>query len=190
MTPDARPLRADAAQNRARLLAAAREVFAERGARTSLNEVVRRAGVGPGTLYRHFPTLRALMVALIHEDVAALCAHGRQLLAEAPPEEALRRWLEAFIRHASTMQGLPAAHLLATADPEDTSDFAALHDALTAVGADLLDRWRQDQGPAAPNPDIRDVLRLANAIAWACQQAPEDQQLPDRLLALIVRSEP
>jgi len=190
MTPGARPLRADAAQNRARLLTAAREVFAERGARTSLNEVVRRAGVGPGTLYRHFPTLRALLVALIHEDVAALCAHGRRLLAEAPPEEALRLWLRAFTRHASTMQGLPAAQLLATADPEDTSDFAALHDALTAVGADLLDRWHQDQGPTAPKPDIRDVLRLANAIAWACQQAPEDQQLPDRLLALVLRSEP
>ena len=71
-----RRMRVDAAENRARLLTAARAVFTERGARASLNEVAKRAGVGSGTLYRHFPSLQALLVAIISDDVAALCERG------------------------------------------------------------------------------------------------------------------
>ena len=72
-------MRADARRNRERIVAAAREVFAEQGPGASLNQVAQRAGVGAGTLYRHFPTSQDLFVEIIQDQVAALCAHGREL---------------------------------------------------------------------------------------------------------------
>jgi AcrR family transcriptional regulator len=180
-----RPIRADAAANRAQILVAARAVFTERGGRTSLNEVVRRAGVGPGTLYRHFPDLQALLVALIQEDVDDLCAYGRRLATAADPDEALRQWLRAFVLHTSRMRGLPAEHLAMSSDPEQLNNLSALHDAILKIGAELLERCRRPGSRSAPGPDVRDLLRLASAIAWAGQQAPDDEELTDRLLALV-----
>jgi AcrR family transcriptional regulator len=181
--PDGRRLRADAADNRARLLAAARSVFTERGARASLNEVAKRAGVGPGTLYRHFPTLQALLVALISEDVDKLCRHGRDLLAHDDPDIGLRLWLRAFALHASAMQGLLATQLAVDFVPGDGNALAACHDAILSVADELLNRSKR-RGSTPPDVDVRDLLRLVNAIAWASQQSPEDTTLVDRLLSI------
>lgn len=178
-----RRLRVDAAENRSRLLAEARSVFTERGARASLNEVAKRAGVGPGTLYRHFPTLQALLVALISDDVDILCRRGRELLADDDPDTGLRLWLRAFALHASAMQGLLATQLAVDFVPGDGNALAACHDAILDVAGELLNRSKRC-GATSPDVEVRDLLRLVNAIAWASQQAPEDATLIDRLLAI------
>lgn len=178
-----RRMRVDAAENRARVLVAAKAVFTERGPRASLNEVAKRAGVGSGTLYRHFPSLQALLVAIITEDVERLCEKGRDLMTQQDPDTALLRWLRAFVSHASTMQGLLAAQLAVEFVPGDGNALAECHDAIVATGGALLDRSKRE-GSSWLDADIRDVLRLANAIAWASQQTPDDTNLVDRLFTL------
>jgi AcrR family transcriptional regulator len=181
--PRARRQRTDAIENRAKLLSAAKTVFAERGADASLNEIAKRAGVGSGTLYRHFPTLQALLVAILSNDVDALCAQGRHLLSDPDPDAAFRRWLYAFTIHASTMNGLLAAQLAVEFVPGDGNPLAGCHDAIVATGKQLLDRANQ-KGTTTLSTNINDLLRLATAIAWASQQAPEDPGIIDRLFSI------
>src|SRR5437763_7936281 len=92
----ARPKRADARRNYQKVLAAAREAFAEGGEWTSLEEIARRAGVGIGTLYRHFPTRQALLEALYVDEVEEVCRSASQLDA-VDPWKALNTWFERFI---------------------------------------------------------------------------------------------
>lgn len=181
-----RRTRADAVANRARVLTAARIVFLEAGPNASLNEVAKRAGVGPGTLYRHFPTLQALLVAIVSDDVAVLCAQGRDLLAHDNAGTGLRRWLRAFAMHASTMRGLLATQLAVEFTPGDGNALAACHEAIRVTGAELLARAKSEDAIPA-DTDILDLLRLVNAIAWASQQSPGDESLMDRLLTLALR---
>jgi AcrR family transcriptional regulator len=170
--------RADARHNRARILAAAGEVFTERGARASLNEVAKRAGVGAGTLYRHFPSLQALLVAIVAGSVAALRERGRELLAHPDPDAALLLWLRDFAAHAGTMQGLLAVQLAVEIGPGEGHALAESHAVIVSTGAELLGR------SARAGTDIKDLLRLVNAIAWADQQVPDDPGLIDRLFAI------
>ncbi|GAB2852354.1 TetR/AcrR family transcriptional regulator [Actinoallomurus bryophytorum] len=183
-----RRMRADARDNRERVLRAARAAFAEDGPRASLNKIAQRAGVGAGTLYRHFPTLDALLVAIIGADVEALCERGRGLLDRPSPGEALTTWLRAVAVHATAMRGLVATRMAAqTADTKAADGtLAACHDAILATGNALLDRARR-AGEANEETGIADLLTLVNAAAWASEQAPEDQHLLDRLLALVAR---
>ncbi|WP_336205967.1 TetR/AcrR family transcriptional regulator [Nonomuraea sp. LPB2021202275-12-8] len=177
-------MRADARRNRERIVASAREVFAEQGPGASLNQVAQRAGVGAGTLYRHFPTSQDLLVEIIKDDVDALCARGRELADHPSPGEALRTWLRAVAVHATAMRGLVAVEM-AGAGPA----LAACHDQITATGAALLHRARPPEtaSPAgqAGAPRVDDLLTLANAIGWAAEQSPGDERLIDRLLALV-----
>jgi AcrR family transcriptional regulator len=172
-------MRADARDNRDRVLRAAKVVFTEQGAQASLNKIAQRAGVGPGTLYRHFPTLQDLLVAIIGDDVEALCAKGNALLTDPSPERALRTWLRAVAVHATAMRGLVATEMAVEPSPA----LAACHDLMRETGAALLIRTDHDA-------DVVDLLRLMNAIAWASEQAPDDPGLLDRLLefALGVRT--
>src|SRR5918992_1701366 len=96
VTENARPLRADAQRNREKLLAAATEAFAEQGEDVALETVAARAGVGIGTLYRHFPNRDALVVAAYQQEVDSLCAAAADLVAHQPADEALRAWAERF----------------------------------------------------------------------------------------------
>jgi len=107
-------MRADARRNYERLLRAAAEAFTEHGADdVSLEEIARRADVGIGTLYRHFPTRQALLEAVYTDQVAGLRALADDLLATKPPAEALATWLRALIDFGRTKRSLSAA-LLAT----------------------------------------------------------------------------
>jgi len=180
-------MRADARDNRDRILQAARTAFAEHGASASLNKVAQQAGVGPGTLYRHFPTRQALLVAVISDDVDALCASGRDLLTHPAPDQGLRAWLRAVAGHAATMRGLVATQLAAEPALGTDPALAACHDAITTTGAALVSR-AQAQGTARPDARNADLLKLASAIAWASEQAPDDEDLLDRLLALVTCS--
>lgn len=186
MTDDPpRRSRADARRNRERLLGVADAVFREQGTDASLEEVARRAGVGIGTLYRHFPVREALLEALLHERFESLRAEAARLAEAHPPEVAVDRWLRLFVDRSSTYRGLPAS-VLATLRAEGSPLHAACH-AMTDAGTDLI---TAAQRAGAVRADVRpdDVLALAGAIAWLGHQAPDDADRPGRLLAFAVEA--
>ena len=120
-----RPKRADARRNYDKLIEAARAAFTENGADASLEDIARRADVGIGTLYRHFPTRQALLEATYLEEVEALCATADEL-GDLEPWDALAAWLGRFAEYASTKKAL-SAELLATIGMESEL-FADCHD--------------------------------------------------------------
>lgn len=130
----AKPLRADAQRNREALLAKAREVF-DAGDFFDLrfDDFASLAGVGTGTLYRHFPTREALAEAVYHEEVATLCDRARQLQATLPAQEALTTFLRGMIDHIHAHQGLARtlATLMATGSDTLTEGSQALEQAVT-----------------------------------------------------------
>jgi AcrR family transcriptional regulator len=102
--PAPRRPRTDAQRNRQRILEVAKQAFTQSGADATLDEVAKQAGVGPGTLYRHFPTRDALIEAVYHTEVEKLAATQRELSAKLPPIEALRAWMMLFVDYIATKQ--------------------------------------------------------------------------------------
>ena len=109
-----RPLRADARRNRDKLLTVAASSFALAGAGASLEGIAREAGVGIGTLYRHFPTRESLVLAAYWHEVERLCDTADELLATLPPDRALREWMGRLTRYAITKRGMAEALTAAT----------------------------------------------------------------------------
>lgn len=128
--------RADAVRNRARVVDAARAVFSEGSAEASLEAVARAAGVGIGTLYRHFPTREALFEAVYRHEVQQLAALATQLEAEAGPVEALRQWMRSFVRFVATKKGMVQA--LAVVVTKDSALYSYSSDMLTRAIGGLL----------------------------------------------------
>src|SRR5215471_3440784 len=158
------PMRADARRNRELLLAAALEAFTERGADdTSLEEIARRAGVGIGTLYRHFPGRTALLEAVYTDQVAALCQRGDELLATKSPGAALAAWMRELAEFSATKQNLTSA--LAADYDKDAPVFSACRDDLLAAATALL--------------------RLSHGLAAATAGAADAEQA-ERLLSLML----
>ena len=176
-----RPMRADARRNYERLLAAARTAFTEHGADASLDDIARRAGVGPGTLYRHFPTRQALLEAVYIDGVEAVCNRAYELLEAEPPGEALAAWMRAMADYVATKRGLAMA-LVASLGEERSELFASCKEAMVAAGTAVLDAAKE-AGAVRPDTDIKDVLRLVHGISAATERAPEDA---DRLLSLVL----
>ena len=160
-TSPGRPKRADARRNYEKILAAAREAFAEGGESTALEEIARRAGVGIGTLYRHFPTRQALVEALYVDEVEEVCRSAEQLDG-ADPWEALNAWLERFVAYIGTKKAL-AAELLNYLD-HDAPLFSTSRAALYAAGEPLLKR-AQEAGAVRPDVAIADVIQMVIGIA-------------------------
>src|SRR6059058_4397320 len=131
----ARPKRADARRNYDKVLAAAREAFAEGGESTSLEEIARRAGVGIGTLYRHFPNRQALLEAVYIGEVEEMCRSAAEL-GEGDPWEALDEWLERLIAYIATKRAL-SGELLKYLD-HDAALFQTSRSALYESGEPLL----------------------------------------------------
>jgi AcrR family transcriptional regulator len=102
--PAGRKRRSDAQENRNRILEVAKAAFTRSGADASLDDIAKQAGVGPGTLYRHFPTRDALIEAVYHTEVGKLAAAQRELSANLPPVEALRAWMMLFVDYIATKQ--------------------------------------------------------------------------------------
>lgn len=178
-----RPMRADARRNYERLLTEARAAFAEHGADASLEEVARRAGVGIGTLYRHFPNRHALLSAVFAEAVHDLLGRSRELLDDRDPCGALVAWLRAVVTHACEYRGLSRALISASGDT--SSALSRCCDPLREAGRELLTR-AQSAGSVRPDITISDLLQLTNAIALASEESPKDPQLADRLLRLTL----
>ncbi|MGF2208585.1 TetR/AcrR family transcriptional regulator [Streptomyces albidoflavus] len=181
---DQRPLRADARRNRERLLVEARRAFAAHGTDTSLEEIARRAGVGIGTLYRHFPHREALLSAVFADAVGELLERARVLLEAERPCAALVEWLRSLITHASEYQGLSGA--LMSASSGTGSELSRCSNPMRDAGAALLGR-AQEAGVVRPDISIGDLLQLTNAIALAAEATPDEPELADRLLSLTLR---
>ena len=105
----AEQLRADARQNHARLIAAATAAFAEKGADAPLEDIARRAGLGIGTLYRHFPTRLDLQAAVFRSQVGTVCGEGDALIETLPPEQAFSGWMRSLAGYLVTKRGLSHA---------------------------------------------------------------------------------
>src|SRR5246127_2489768 len=120
---DFRKPRADALRNRERVLEAAKSVFSAGGSDASLEAVARQAGVGIGTLYRHFPTREALYEAVYRREVEQLGELAEQLKSEAAPVEALRQWLRANVEFVATKKGMAAALARAAHKPPELTAF-------------------------------------------------------------------
>jgi AcrR family transcriptional regulator len=157
----ARPKRADARRNYEKVLAAAREAFAEGGESTALEEIARRAGVGIGTLYRHFPSRQALLEALYLDEVEEVCRSAAQLDG-ADPWEALNGWFERFIAYLATKRAL--AHELLNYLDKDASLFQASRASLFAAGEPLLERAQQ-AGVVRQDVTIAEVIQMVIGIA-------------------------
>ena len=158
-----RPRRADARRNHDRLLAAAKEVFAEHGADAPLDDVARRAGVGNATMYRHFPTRQDLLVAVYSEEVTALCTRAEALLAAATPGDALFDWLQEFIAHVATKRELALA-LTDDGAGRRSALFDRWHEAMHSAASALLTRAQRSR-TVRPEFDAADLLTLASGIA-------------------------
>lgn len=143
--------RADALRNRERVLEAAKTVFSAGGPDASLETVARQAGVGIGTLYRHFPTREALYEAVYRREVDQLGDFAEQLKAEASPVDALRRWMRCVVEFVATKKGMSAALALAAHSPSELHAYS--FDRLTKAAGALLNRAvatgeiRADIGP-------------------------------------------
>lgn len=183
-----RPARADAVRNRERIVAAARETFAEAGPDASLNEIARRAGVGPGTLYRHFSGRPELLAAVLKGRIDTLCTRAQDLLTADSAGAALAEWLGAFLDHARVNQGLGGALML-----EELEAAGALgtdcHQRILDAAAALLTR-AQESGAARRDLSPADLLQLVVGVAMSIphkQTSPvNDPEQPERLLGLVL----
>src|SRR4051795_4206837 len=149
-----RPKRADARRNYEALLTAAADAFADNGTAASLEDIARRAGVGIGTLYRHFPTRQALLEALYFGEVEDVCRSAAEL-AGGDPWEALNAWLERFVAYVATKRAL-ADEMLKHLD-HSAPVFQTSRASLYAAGEPLL-RRAQDAGVVRPDVSIGDVI--------------------------------
>ena len=181
-TQPARPQRADARRNEQTLLAAAAAVFVTVGVEAPVRDIAAKAGVGMGTIYRHFPTRADLIIAVYRHQVEACAAAGPALLASsATPHAALGRWMDLFVDFLVTKHGLAAAL------QNDHVGFDALHtyflDRLVPVCAQLLDA-------AAATGEISaevDALELMRGIGNLCVGAENDPRYnARRLVALLI----
>lgn len=157
----ARPKRADARRNYEKVIAVARDAFAEGGASTSLEEIARRAQVGIGTLYRHFPTRQALLEAVYVDEVEALCRSAGDLEG-LEPWDALVGWLHRFVAYLATKQAL-AQELLDYVE-RDAAVFKSCRAALFAAGEPLLER-AQRAHVVRSDTDLSEVIQMVGGIA-------------------------
>jgi AcrR family transcriptional regulator len=181
MARPARPLRADAVRNRARVLDVAYETFAAEGLSVPIDEIARRAGVGAGTVYRHFPTKGALFAAVIEDRMRHLVDGGYALLKSEGPGEALFSYLRSIVlQWGATDRGLVDA--LAGLGIDIPSVAPDAEDAFLAVLADLL-RAAQDAGTARQDIGVREV----KSILVGCQAMEAyNSALADRVTDVVV----
>jgi AcrR family transcriptional regulator len=177
-----KPLRKDAALNREKLLAAAVGLFAERGTEGSLEEVAKRAGVGIGTLYRHFPTRDALVEAAYRNEVAQLRAAADELLAELPPDDALEAWMRRFVDYGTAKRGMRDALQSIAGGGADL--FAETRGQVTEAVAVLL-RAGAEAGTLRADVEPEDVLRAMGAI-WMVAEGEEFPEQAMRILRLVL----
>ncbi|MFJ5264946.1 TetR/AcrR family transcriptional regulator [Streptomyces sp. NPDC088387] len=170
-------VRSDARENRARILAAAREALAADGS-TSMNQISQRAGVGAGTLYRNFPTREALVLAVYKDEVARITGSVSDLLAQKPPLEALRAWTIDLVEAMRRKHGLGDA--LGTGAQQAITE--QTYGPVIAAITELFDAGKAD-GSIRVDAEPGDFLQLTGAL-WRAASTPEDRA--PHMLALIL----
>ena len=176
-------MRADAQRNYDKIVETARVVFAEKGADASMDEVAKRSGVGPGTLYRHFPTRDDLYDALMKDWAARIDAEADKAVAsERAPRDLLLSWFEAFVAHISVHRGGPAK---ITAALDDVG--SPMHRKCQALGgstAKVLATLRE-RGALRADVDSIQVCRLVGGVAAVADQSGLDESAVRPLLTVI-----
>ena len=174
--------RADARRNRESLLEAAKAAFAEVGAEASLEEIARRAGVGIGTLYRHFPTRDAVVEAVYRREVQQLADAAPRLIESLPPVEALRAWMELFIDYVAAKRVIaPALKSLVGGGSALYADSSARINQAMAL---LVER-AQATGDIRPSANSADLLRALIGFAYV-NSAPDWEASARRLIDLMI----
>jgi AcrR family transcriptional regulator len=177
-----RPVRADARRNRERLLEAAVRAFASDGADVTLEAIAKTAGVGIGTLYRHFPTRDALVEAAYRQELAHLCDAVPGLLRSLPPDEATRAWMDRFIDYMTTkryMAGALQAVIASGGDPYAESRARLIAAITTLLTAGI------SAGTIRADVEPNDVLLALSGVSLAAG-APDQREQAGRLLDLLV----
>jgi AcrR family transcriptional regulator len=161
----ARAPRSDAIRNTERLLTAARELFEQRGAHVTMDEIAQRAGVGNATLYRRFPSRSDVLVAVYSDEVAALCREGQELLEAAAPADALFIWLDGFVAHVADKRALA---VVATRGSDDRRNelFRSWHSSMITTADQLLKR-AQEAATVRQDLTADEILALANSVVLA-----------------------
>ena len=176
--------RADVQRNRAALLEAAQRHFQKHGVGTSLEAVAKDAGVGPGTLYRHFPTREALLAAVLQTRSEELVARQADITRLGDPAEALRQWLRAMEEYFSAFSGLPEPLLTAARAQEPDNPLTIPCDTLTATTDEYV-RAAQLAGHVRPSVTGYDLFLATISVAWISGTGATDEESLGRLRTLV-----
>ncbi len=174
-----RRLRADARRNRDKLIEVATAAFARPDGEVTLELIAREAGVGIGTLYRHFPTREALVEAAYQHELARLCDDAPRLLAERAPQDALRAWMDSFITYMAAKQSMAGA-LRAVVD-SGGNPYAQSGDRMRAALGSLLEAGATT-GTIRSDVDREDVLAGLIGVTYATKSPEQSQRLLDLLM--------
>ncbi|RWL40297.1 MAG: TetR/AcrR family transcriptional regulator [Mesorhizobium sp.] len=180
--PAPKPLRADAQRNRDRLVEVAAQMFASDGVDASLEEIAKRAGVGIGTLYRHFPTREHLVEVVYRREVEGLCHAAEDLAREHPADVALELWMQRFVDYIATKRGLATSlRLLLTANSTLFSDTSgrvsgAMRSLVQAAAA---------AGKIRADVDSSDVMHALGGI-YSAPNTPDWRERSGRLVKLLM----
>jgi AcrR family transcriptional regulator len=181
-SPDRKP-RADAQRNRERILEAAKHAFTQSGANASLDDIAKEAGVGPGTLYRHFPARDDLLEEVYRAEVRKLADAQRTFAETMPPREALRAWMLLFVDYIATKKIIAPALKASVRGPSKVveASYPPIHEAVRA----LVKRAVQ-AGEIRADVDAVDLLRALIGVAWLDESAPDWRTSARRLVDILV----
>ena len=174
--------RADAQRNRERILDVAKTAFTRQGAETSLDDIAKQAGVGAGTLYRHFPTRDDLLVAVYRSELEKLAAAERKFAEAMPPLEALRAWMQLFINYIATKKIIaPALNAMVGSHSKVLeASHAEIHGAISALVKRAI-----ESGDVREDIDALDLLRALVGVSYVAS-GPEWQQSARRLVEILI----
>ena len=174
--------RADAQRNRERILEVAKKEFTRSGANASLEEIAKKADVGPGTLYRHFPTREDLLIAVYRSEVEKLAAAERTFAGKLPPVEALRAWLLLFVDAVEAKQIIAPVFNTLVGDPKKVfeASYTQIHEALRALVKRAI-----KSGEIRKDLDPIDLLRALIGVANVAT-SPDWQQSARRLVDILI----
>ena len=174
--------RTDAQRNRERILEVAKETFSRSGANSSLDDIARHAGVGAGTLYRHFPTREALLEAVYRTEVEKLAAAERKFLQAMPPIEALRAWMLLFVDYIATKEIIAPALNTLVGGPSKVFEASG---AQIKVAIHALVERAIKSGDLRPDLDPLDLLRALIGVSNV-MSGPDWPQSAKRLVDILI----
>ncbi|WP_431324180.1 TetR/AcrR family transcriptional regulator [Rhizobium sp. YTU87027] len=180
--PMLQPLRADARRNRDKLIEAAAAAFAASGVETSLEEIARKAGVGIGTLYRHFPTREHLVEVVYRRELEALATAARELAASHSPDVALEEWMHRFVGYIAAKRGMAGSLKILM---DSNASLFAEGSGILRGAADGLLRAAADQGFIRSDIDTTDLLHALSSI-YSLPASPEWRDRSNRLIGLLM----